>query len=463
MAYGLLPMAFLGVDSCGNRGPDIRMEANLFGTILLNFNLCTKEQLEKALEAQRKSQPPRMLGEILVEQGVLDDRSLKSILSVQKRKLELSKTQAMKSPESELQRRLAGAPATEFLKVARELGASDLYITSGLRPMIRLHGNLLDLPAEAPGFEESRKLLLALLTKEQHDEYYAKKFVDFSLELPGISRFRTSIMRHLRGIAGIFRAIADQVMPFEKLGLPPTVRQFIDYSRGLVLVTGPAGSGKSTTLASLLDLINKQQKLHIITIEDPIEVIFESDKSFVSQREIPKHSRSFASALRAALREDPDVIVVGELRDPETVATAITAAETGHLIFGTLHTQSAARTIMRILDQFPAAKRDHIRTLLASVLRGVVSQLLVPNLDGKGRSLACEVMVSNSAIANLIREDRAWQIPMVMQTGRKFGMRLMDDSLIDLVQRKKIALEEALARATDKTKFLNPSTASAAT
>jgi twitching motility protein PilT len=432
------------------------MEENLFGTILLNFNLCTKEQLEKALEAQRRSNPPKRLGEVLVELGVLDDKSLKSILSVQRRKLEVSKTQALKAPESELQRRLQGAPATEFLKVAKEFGASDLYITSGLRPMIRLHGQLLDLPAEPPGFDESRKLLLALLSKEQHDEYYARKYVDFSLELPGIGRFRTSIMRHLRGIAGIFRVIADSVVPFEKLGLPGVVRQFLDYSRGLILVTGAAGSGKSTTLASMIDLINKTERLHIITIEDPIEVIFRSEKSFVSQREIPKHSKTFASALRAALREDPDVIVVGEMRDPETVATAITAAETGHLIFGTLHTQSAPRTIMRILDQFPAAKRDHIRTLLASVLRGVISQTLVPNLDGKGRSLATEVLVSNSAVANLIRDDRAWQLNMVMQTGKRQGMRMMDDSLIDLVQRKKVTLEEALSRATDKTKFLNP-------
>ncbi|HXX93475.1 MAG TPA: PilT/PilU family type 4a pilus ATPase, partial [Planctomycetota bacterium] len=228
---------------------------------------------------------------------------------------------------------------------------------------------------------------------------------------------------------------------------------------GMVLVTGPAGSGKSTTLTALLDIINKNHKLHVITIEDPIEVVHKSDKSFISQREIPKHSRSFSTALRASLREDPDVIVVGELRDPETVATAITAAETGHLIFGTLHTQSAARTVMRILDQFPAQKRDHIRTLLANVLRGVISQQLVPNLDGKGRSLACEVLVANAAVANLIREDRAWQIPMVMQTGKKYGMRLMDDSLIELVKMKKISLEEALSRATDKTKFLNPFTA----
>jgi twitching motility protein PilT len=431
------------------------MEQNLFGQILINFNLITQEQLDKIVELQKKSNPPRLLGELLVEQGYLDEKSLKSILSVQKRKLELTKATA-KAPESELQRRLQGAPAVEFLKVAKELGASDLYLTSGLKPMIRLHGNLLDLPADPPGFEDSRKLLLALLTKEQVDEYYSKKYVDFSLELEGIGRFRTSIFRHLKGIAGIFRVIAETVVPFDRLGLPGVVRNFIDYSRGMVLVTGPAGSGKSTTLCALIDLLNKHHRLHVITIEDPIEVVHKSDKSFISQREIPKHSRSFASALRASLREDPDVIVVGELRDPETVQTAITAAETGHLIFGTLHTQSAARTVMRVLDQFPAQKRDHIMTLLANVLRGVVSQLLVPNLDGKGRSLACEVMVVNSAISNLIREDRAWQIPMVMQTGKKQGMRLMDDSIIELVKMKKISLEEALSRATDKTKFINP-------
>lgn len=431
------------------------MEQNLFGQILINFNLITQEQLDKVVELQKKTNPPRLLGELLVEQGYLDDKSLKSILSVQKRKLELTKAQP-KGAESELQRRLQSAPCTEFLKVSRELGASDIYITSGLKPMIRLHGNLLDLPADAPGFEDSRKLLFQLLTKEQIDEYYAKKYIDFSLELEGIGRFRTSIFRHLKGIAGIFRTIAENVVPIDRLGLPGVVRQFVDYSRGMILVTGAAGSGKSTTLCAMIDLINKNHRLHVITIEDPIEVVHKSDKSFISQREIPKHSKSFSSALRAALREDPDVIVVGELRDPETVSTAITAAETGHLIFGTLHTQSAARTVMRVLDQFPAQKRDHIRTLLANVLRGVVSQMLVPNIDGKGRSLATEVMVVNSAVSNLIREDRAWQIPMVMQTGKKQGMRLMDDSLIELVKLKKISLEEALTRATDKTKFLNP-------
>lgn len=430
------------------------MEQNLFGQILLNFNLVSKEQLEKAVELQRKQNPPKLLGEILMEQGLLDEKSLRSILSVQKRKLELSKT-LIRGPESQLTARLRNAPASEYLRVAKELGASDLYLTSALPPLIRQHGNLVDLPMDPLSFEESRKLIFSLLTKEQVDEYYAKKYVDFCLELPEIGRFRTNIYRHLKGIAANFRVIADKVWPFEKIGLPGIVRQFTELSRGLVLVTGPAGSGKSTTMASLIDLINREQALHILTIEDPIEVVFQSDKSFVSQRQVPGHSKSFATALRAALREDPDVIVVGEMRDPETVSTAITAAETGHLIFGTLHTQNAYRTVLRVLDQFPAQKRDHIRTLLAGVLRGVISQQLIPNIDGRGRSLAYEIMVVNSAISNLIREDRAWQIPMVMQTGRRQGMRLMDDTLLELVQRKKISLEDALSRATDRTKFMS--------
>jgi twitching motility protein PilT len=430
------------------------MEQNLFGQILLNLNLVARDQLERCLDLQKRQPLPRMLGEILVEQGVLDEKTLKSILSVQRRTLDLSKTQ--KTPDSVLRGRLSGAPATEYLKVARELGASDLYLTSGVKPLLRLHGNLLDLPVEPIPFEESRKLIFSLLTKEQVDDYYSRKSVDFTLDLPGVGRFRTNIFRHLTGIAGTFRAIADQVWPFHRLGLPDAVKRFTDLSRGLVLVTGPAGSGKSTTLASLLDVINREQRLHIIMIEDPIEVVFRSEKSFISQRQIPAHSRSFTTALRAALREDPDVIGVGELRDPETVQTAITAAETGHLIFGTLHTQNAQRTILRILDQFPSAKRAHIRTLLAGTLRGVISQQLVPNIDGRGRSLAFEVMVVNSAISNLIREDRAWQIPMVMQTGRRLGMRMMDDVLLELVQKKRISMEEALLRASDKAKFVNP-------
>jgi len=228
----------------------------------------------------------------------------------------------------------------------------------------------------------------------------------------------------------------------------------MNCDQGLVLVTGPAGSGKSTTLTALVDRINRSRSVHVLTVEDPIEVLHESYQAFVTQREVGTHTDSPAAALRSALRADPDVLVVGELRDPEMVSTAITAAETGHLVFATLHTSSAASTILRVVDQFPAQKRNHVRMMLASSLRGVVCQFLVPNLDGRGRSLACEVLVSTPAIARLIRDDRAWQIPAAMQMGGQQGMRLMDDALLELVRTRRISLDEALVRAVERDKFL---------
>ncbi|MBI2900509.1 MAG: PilT/PilU family type 4a pilus ATPase [Planctomycetes bacterium] len=395
-----------------------------------------------------------MLGEILVEQGLIDEKTLNSILSVQRRKLELSKTGIAR--ETAVRSKLQGAKATTYLQLARELGASDLYLTSAQKPMVRVNGNLMELPAEALSFDECRDLLFSLLSPEQVKRYYVNKYLDFCMEVPAVGRFRTNIFRHFRGIGGIFRVILDDVWPFERLGLPGVVRRFVDLPRGLVLVTGPTGSGKSTTLASLLDLVNRTQQKHIITIEDPIEFIFESRQSMVSQRELYAHTPAFVSALRAALREDPDIIVVGEMRDPETVATAINAAGTGHLVFGTLHTLSAHRTVARILDQFPSQKRAQVRATLATVLKGVVCQQLVPNADGKGRSLASEIMIMTPAIANLIREDRSWQIPMMIQMGRNQGMRLMDDSLTELVRLKKITIEEAVSRAGEKDRFLSP-------
>lgn len=428
------------------------MDENLFGQLLINFKLISDEQLERCLELQRTHGSPKRLGEILLEQGLIDRKQLAGILSVQKKRAESFRG---KPPsEQALRERLERASLPEFLQVAREMGASDFYLTSNVRPLVRIHGVLVDLPTEARGLDACKQLIFPHLTAEQIEQYYRDKSVELSLELQGVGRFRASIFRHFHGLAAVFRVIADQVWPFEKLGLPPVVKEFTTFSRGLVLITGPASSGKSTTLASLIDHINRTQRLHIITIEDPIEVIFHSDRSFVSQRQVPTHTRSFASALRMALREDPDVIVVGDMRDPETVATAITGAETGHLIFGTMHTHNALRTVMRILDQYPAQKRAHIRTLLADVLKAVVSQQLVPNADGHGRSLAYEILINNPAIANLIREDRTWQIPVLMQTGGRQGMRLMDDSLLELVQRGRITLEEALPRVTDRARFL---------
>lgn len=431
------------------------MEDSLLGQILLNFKLVTPDSLKHAVERQQRENPPRLLGDILVNEGVLDEKSLRSILSVQKRSIEPGKAHPV-TPEPELRRRLKGAPASEYLRFAREVCASDLYISSGLKPMIRLHGNLADLPLEPLTLDEARALIFPLLTPAQIKQYGERKSVDAALHPAEGGRFRANVFRHLGGIAAIFRVITDEVIPLERLGLPAIVRRFTEFSRGLVLVTGPAGSGKSTTLAALLDHINRTQRLHIVTIEDPIEIVLKSDKSLVSQRQVPEHSKTFAGALRSALREDPDVLVVGELRDPESTATAVTAAETGHLVFGTLHTHNAHQTVARLLDQFPGGKRTHIRMLVAAVLRGIVSQQLIPNLDGRGRSLASEVMVANPAIANLIREDRSWQIPLVMQTGRKQGMQLMDDSLLDLVQQKKISLEEALSRATDRSRMMHP-------
>jgi twitching motility protein PilT len=431
------------------------MDQNLFGQILLKFNLITQEQLDKAVDLQKQGNPPRLLGEVLMEQGLIDERTLNSILSVQRRKLELTKSQIGMKP-TQVQTRLVGASMKTFLQLSKEMGASDLYLTSGLKPMVRIHGNIVELPADPVSFEESKSLLFSLLTPDQVKRYYDDKYLDFCMEVAAIGRFRTNIFRHFKGIAGIFRVIPDVIWPFEKLGLPQVVKDLTRLGRGLVLITGPTGSGKSTTMASLLDLINRTERTHIITIEDPIEFIFKSDRSLVSQRELHTHVPSFAEALRAALREDPDVIAVGEMRDPVTVATAITAAETGHLVFGTLHTKNAARTVVRVLDQFPAAKRAQIKATLSTALKAVVCQQLLPNSDGKGRSLACEVMTVTPAIANLIREDRAWQIPMMMQIGRNIGMRLMDDSLLELVKQKRVSLEEALARATERERFLNP-------
>jgi len=427
------------------------MEPVLLGQALLNLNLITETQLERCVEIQEQLAMVKPLGEILLEQGIIDEKTLATILTIQKRR-DLSRTK--RPGGGDLEARLRGGGLNEYLKVCRELDASDLYLTTGMKPTVRVHGNLVDLPGESLTFDKSQALIFSLLNEEQVKQYYREKFIDLNITIAGIGRFRTNIFRHFKGIGAVLRAIPAEIVPFNRLGLPKSVKDLVRFRQGLVLVTGSTGSGKTTTLAALVDLINKTYPLHIVTLEDPIEVIFKSEKSLITQREINKHSDTFDTALKAALREDPDVIVVGELRDPETVATALTAAETGHLVFGTLHTRSAHSTILRLIDQFPAQKQAQVRTMLASSLRAVICQELVPNLDGKGRSLAHEVLIVNPAIANHIREQRVWQIPMVMQMGRNQGMVLMDDTLQELVRKQQITLEEALSRATDKHKFV---------
>jgi twitching motility protein PilT len=334
------------------------------------------------------------------------------------------------------------------------MSASELFLTSTQRPAVRIHGHLVDLPAAPMPFEQVKEMVFTALTPAQQADYARAKHVETGLELPGAGRFTAGIFRHFLGIAGVFHVVPEAPWVFERLGLPATARRIAQYSHGLVLITGPLGSGKSATLSAYVEMINREQPLHIITIESPIEVLYQSDRSLISQREVGRHTASYADALRAALREDPDVIAVGELTDPDSTATALQAAETGHLVFATMTTSNAHRTIVRLLDQFPSHKRAQIRAMLANTLRAVVSQQLVPNLDGRGRSLAYELLFANAAVSNLIREDRIWQIPMVMQVAGPQGMRLMDDTLRELVGARRISLADALARATDKDRML---------
>jgi twitching motility protein PilT len=327
--------------------------------------------------------------------------------------------------------------------------ASDIHVPSGAPIQFRRNGRLERLDERAGPPEEVEALLLEILTEEQRKRFLETNDLDFSYEIKGVGRFRANVCRQHRGIDGSFRVIADVIPSPEALGLPVSVLPLTKHHQGLVLVTGPAGQGKTTTIATLVDLINSEKPLHIITVEDPIEFVHPIKCAVVNQREVGKHTLSFASALRAALREDPDVIVVGEMRDLETIALAITAAETGHLVFGTLMTTNAAQTVDRILDSFPAGQQAQIRTMLSESLKGILSQQLVPAADGTGRVLACELLLCNLAVANMIRERKTFQLNSVMQTSRNVGMQRMDDALFDLSQAGRITPETAMMYALD--------------
>ena len=432
------------------------MEKKSFGQVLRDLNLVTAEQLENAVHLQGESETPKTIGEILLEQGILDEKTLKTIRSIQKSRGDVQADRARYAfSESNLAERLKDADAATFLKVAKESGASDLYLGSNERPTIRHNGHLIPMPVDPMPQQQAEKLLFALLKPDQVKTFQKNKSVDVCTRLTEVGRFRLYLFKHDRGLVGIFRFIAEEIWPFEKLNLPDVVKELSTKRNGLVLITGPMNCGKSTTLASLVDFINRNFNRHIITIEDPIEMIHQSKMSLISQREVNSHTVSYAKALKAALREDPDVIVIGEMRDPETIGTAITAAETGHLVFGTLHTQTSYRTIVRILDQFPPEKRSNVRTILAGTLRGIVSQQLIPCAHSNERVLAHEVLIVNSAISHLIHENRIWQIASTMQISHGDGMCLMDDSLLALLNKRIISMDEALSRAVEKEKFAN--------
>ncbi len=338
----------------------------------------------------------------------------------------------------------------EYLKLAQEHDVSDVHLAPTCQPKWRRFGHLQPIWENAEAFtsEGTETLARNYLPEQELRRLEETGDVDFAYD-PGFGRFRASVVKTRLGWEMVFRVISTNLRSMEELGLPDAIKPLLKYQNGLVLVTGAVGSGKSTTLAALVNQINSEREDHIITLEDPIEYVIESTGCHVNQREIHTHTQSFSHALRAALREDPDVIMVGEMRDLETISLAITAAETGHLVLATLHTGSAARTLDRILDVFPTEQREQIRIMVAESLRGVVSQQLVPRQDGTGRELALELLVNTTAVASLVREGKTFMLPGVMQTGKKIGMIMMDDALIDLVNQGTITADEAIGRAVD--------------
>jgi len=338
----------------------------------------------------------------------------------------------------------------EILIQTVKMNGSDLHLAAGIPPVVRVDGELVKLSMPCLMPQDIETLISPLLQPKQRDQLEQDKELDFSYSLPGVSRFRGNIMWQ-RGSLGVnFRVVAMQVPRLEELGLPGVVRDLAMLPRGLVLVTGPTGSGKSTTLAALINNINEQCSLNIVTVEDPIEYLHSHKKSIVKQREVGTDTHSFAAALRHVLRHDPDVILIGEMRDTESIAIALTAAETGHLVFSTLHTQTAALTVHRIVDVFPEGMRSQIRQQLADSLQGVVSQQLIPRRDGQGRVAAVEVLLTSPAVRNLIREAKEHQLYTVMQTGRGVGMQTMDQALAELCLAGTITRENALERSVDK-------------
>ncbi|MEW6269097.1 MAG: type IV pilus twitching motility protein PilT [Thermodesulfobacteriota bacterium] len=338
----------------------------------------------------------------------------------------------------------------ELFEQMSQQKASDLHITAGAPPMIRVHGDVTPLPYEALDANATKQLCYSVLTEQQKKKFEEESELDFSFGVQGLSRFRGNLFVQRGAVGGVFRAIPHTAPPLSQLGLPPAVDNLIKLPRGLILVTGPTGSGKSTTMAAMIDQINESRAEHIITVEDPIEFLHNHKKCIVNQREVFADTHSFAAALKHILRQDPDVVLVGELRDLETIEAALTIAETGHLVFATLHTNSAVQTINRVIDVFSAAQQAQVRAQLSLVLEAVISQTLLQRSDGHGRVMACELMIPNPAIRNLIREEKVHQLYSQMQVGQqKWGMVTLSQSLLDLVQRRLITPETALEAATE--------------
>ena len=340
-----------------------------------------------------------------------------------------------------------------LIRMLLQGGGSDLHLSAGRTPLVRESGDMVALELPALTAEDTERFLFEIMPERNRKEFQSNHDTDFSYELGTVARMRVNVFRDLRGVGGVLRVIPTKVQTVEDLGLPSGITNLCYLTKGLVVVTGPTGSGKSTTLAAMVDLVNRTRREHIITIEDPIEFVHKEQKCLITQRELHSHTKSFASALRAALREDPDIVLVGEMRDLETIEIAIETAETGHLVFGTLHTTSAASAVDRIIDSFPADRQNQIRTMLASSLKGVIAQTLCRRL-GRGQVAALEVMIVDRGISSLIRDAKTHQLPSAMQIGRSQGMQMLNDSLVQFVEQGIVDPAEAYMKAVDKDELL---------
>ncbi len=340
-----------------------------------------------------------------------------------------------------------------FFKLMNDQGASDLHLVSGQPPALRIRGDMERIKYKVLENDELKAMLYEIAPEHKVKTFEETGDIDFGYEIPGIARYRANFFMQKYGVAAVFRQIPEHIMSAEELGLPTVVSKLATLPRGLVLVTGPTGSGKSTTLAAIIDVANRNRKDHIITVEDPIEFVHESKSCIINHREVGLHTKTFSAALKGALREDPDIILVGEMRDLETISLAIEASATGHLVFATLHTTSAPKTVDRIIEVFPANEQAQIRSTLADGIRAVIAQVLFKRVDKKERCVALEIMIANPAVRNLIRESKTHQIPSMIQTGRKYGMQLLDDAIMELLDKGWIGADEAYTKANDKGKF----------
>jgi len=340
-----------------------------------------------------------------------------------------------------------------FFKLMNEQGASDLHLVAGQPPILRITGEIERVKYKVLDNDDLRTMLYEITPEHKVKVFEETGDVDFGYEIPGLARYRANYFMQRNGVGAVFREIPSDILTVEQLGLPAVIAKLATLPRGLVLVTGPTGSGKSTTLAAIVDQANKERKDHIITVEDPIEFVHKSESCVVNHREVGTHTKSFSASLRGALREDPDIILVGEMRDLETISLAVEAASTGHLVFSTLHTTSAHKTVDRVIEVFPADQQPQIRSTLADGLRAVVAQVLFKRIDKKGRCVALEILIATPAVRNLIREAKTYQIPSMVQMGKKYGMQLLDDSIMDLINKGWISADEAYAKSNDKSKF----------